>query len=118
VKEAVFWDMTPCGSERRTDVSEEHTACIFRVIRLWMCRYKVLSPSSIMRYILAASWEGSEPCYLEDGGDMFLRKSVVLIGVTRCHIPEDNILNYVGFEVFTAVTMKDVVFLGVTVWFL
>jgi hypothetical protein len=30
VKNAVFWDVTPCGSVR-TDVSEERIACIIRV---------------------------------------------------------------------------------------
>jgi hypothetical protein len=35
VKDVVFWGMMPCGLVRRTEVSKEHVASIFRVKRLW-----------------------------------------------------------------------------------
>jgi hypothetical protein len=72
VKNAVFWDVTPCGSIR-TDVSEELTAPIMRMTRIG---------------------ELETALALTSNRRMLRKKSKVLV-------------NYVRFEGFTPVTMKN-----------
>jgi hypothetical protein len=75
MKFVVFWDMTPCGSGKRSDIAEENIACIFRAVRL--CEPERLR--SLVKLNMQTK------CSSE--------KSLLLTRATRRHIPEDNILN-------------------------
>jgi hypothetical protein len=96
MKNAVFWNVTPCGSIVKTDILEERTASIFRVTKIvelgttLLCEYF----RSVRRFVVTANVVPISQIWVTLIMKA-LRSSVtsVLIRVTRSNIPEDSILH-------------------------
>jgi hypothetical protein len=97
MKNAVFWNVTSCGS-CRNDVSEEHIASIIRVRKMdeLGTTLAVTNNRSTLRYVPPKRWFLQEP-----HGDISQKKAFF-----------KRVL--IGFYVFKAVTMKHAVFWNMT----
>jgi hypothetical protein len=89
MKSTIFWDITPYSPLSVTDVSEEHIASIFRVVKIIWARNQRESRWQAKPETGFSFGLFFDP---EDKGDMFLRNVGDAQRTTRRYIPGDGTL--------------------------